>query len=324
MANPLKLFISYSHKDQEQLDELVKYLKTLVDVGKIEPWTDRLLEIGSCWDSVIKDNLSSADIIILLISVDFINSEYISTTELVATKNRHDNNAAKVIPILLSHCDFSDYWFSAIHGLPQDMVPLSEYKEKNEKSKAYTNVVKKIRELADELVKDKKLKPYEKLASDLMKVSINGDFCPADICILSHEQSKLGLTDEEVNEIKNRLLDQHREKSNNCQTYIDCYVEYVNKHGRELSQTYVEQLKRLQERLQITDQECNNLQSQIEKRVKEEEERKALEEEANRGPALIQISADRGALVRNLVRNPWNEFMRSTSASSLSDSIQWA
>ena len=80
MANPLKLFVSYSHKDQEQLDELVKYLKTLVDVGKIEPWTDRLLEIGSCWDSVIKDNLSSADIIILLISVDFINSDYIKGT----------------------------------------------------------------------------------------------------------------------------------------------------------------------------------------------------------------------------------------------------
>ena len=54
MVKPLKLFISYSHKDQEQLDELVKYLKNLVDNGKIEPWTDRLLEIGSSWDSVIK------------------------------------------------------------------------------------------------------------------------------------------------------------------------------------------------------------------------------------------------------------------------------
>ena len=345
MVKPLKLFISYSHKDQEQLDELLKYLKNLVDNGKIEPWTDRLLEIGSSWDSVIKDNLSSADIIILLISVEFINSDYITTTELVATKKRHDDNTAKVIPILLSHCEFSDYWFSAIQGLPEDMVPLSEFKEKNEKSKAYTNVVKKIRELADNLVKDKKLRPYEKLASDLIKDSINGDFSKADKYILNDEQIKLGLTDKEVNEIKNRLLAQHREKSQNCQTYIDCYVDYVKDHGRELSQPYVEQLNRLQERLQITDLERNNLQSQIEKRVKEEEElkvreeeakrkadaeaeverlaeeqrakeeaeRRVREEEARRGPTLIQISADRGALVR-----VWNEWQQKTERITVS------
>jgi formylglycine-generating enzyme required for sulfatase activity len=345
MVKPLKLFISYSHKDQEQLDELLKYLKNLVDNGKIEPWTDRLLEIGSSWDSVIKDNLSSADIIILLISVEFINSDYITTTELVATKKRHDDNTAKVIPILLSHCEFSDYWFSAIQGLPEDMVPLSEFKEKNEKSKAYTNVVKKIRELADNLVKDKKLRPYEKLASDLIKDSINGDFSKADKYILNDEQIKLGLTDKEVNEIKNRLLAQHREKSQNCQTYIDCYVDYVKDHGRELSQPYVEQLNRLQERLQITDLERNNLQSQIEKRVKEEEELKVREEEAKRkadaeaeaerlaeeqrakeeaetrvreeearrGPTLIQISADRGALVR-----VWNEWQQKTERITVS------
>ena len=130
MANPLKLFVSYSHKDQEQLDELVKYLKTLVDVGKIEPWTDRLLEIGSCWDSVIKDNLSSADIIILLVSQDFIYSDYIYTTELVAAKQRHEEKTAKVIPILLAHCPYQNYWFSKIQGLPEGMVPLSEAKVK--------------------------------------------------------------------------------------------------------------------------------------------------------------------------------------------------
>jgi formylglycine-generating enzyme required for sulfatase activity len=263
----------------------------------------------------------------------------------VATKKRHDDNTAKVIPILLSHCEFSDYWFSAIQGLPEDMVPLSEFKEKNEKSKAYTNVVKKIRELADNLVKDKKLRPYEKLASDLIKDSINGDFSKADKYILNDEQIKLGLTDKEVNEIKNRLLAQHREKSQNCQTYIDCYVDYVKDHGRELSQPYVEQLNRLQERLQITDLERNNLQSQIEKRVKEEEELKVREEEAKRkadaeaeaerlaeeqrakeeaesrvreeearrGPTLIQISADRGALVR-----VWNEWQQKTERITVS------
>jgi len=123
MAKPLKLFVSYSRKDKEQLDELVKYLRPLVDAGKVAPWTDRLIEIGTAWDPAIKESLQSADIILLLVSSDFLDTEYISSFELVDAKRRHEENAAVVIPILLSHCYHANYWFSEIQGLPEGFVP---------------------------------------------------------------------------------------------------------------------------------------------------------------------------------------------------------
>jgi formylglycine-generating enzyme required for sulfatase activity len=295
MVKPLKLFVSYSRKDKEQLDELVKYLRPLVDAGKVAPWTDRLIEIGTAWDPAIRESLQSADIILLLVSSDFLDTEYISSFELVDAKRRHEENAAVVIPILLSHCYHANYWFSEIQGLPEGFVPLSdaEAKGKNEKSRAYTHVVNKIAERADKLVKDRKLKPFEQLVSNLIKDSKDGEFSIADKHTLSDEQARLGLTDIEVNEIKNRLLNQDRDKRENCKRYIDTYVEYVEKNGLPLPENCIIQLKRRQEYLKITDQECNNLQPQIEAKVQEALARKAQQAEQAAAAAKAKAEAER-------------------------------
>jgi formylglycine-generating enzyme required for sulfatase activity len=334
MANPLKLFVSYSHKDQEQLDELVKYLKPLVAVRKVEPWTDRLIEIGTPWDAAIRQSLLSADIILLLVSSDFLYSEYISSTELIATKRRHEDKTAVVIPVLLSHCGYENYWFSEIQGLPEGMVPLSdaEAKGKNEKSKAYKNIASKIGERADQLIKDRKLKAYEQLAEHLISDSKDGEFSMADLDTLKDEQNKLELTREEVDNINSLILNKYRLKSQNNIKYINTYIEYVKGYGYPLSESCEKQLKRRQEYLKITDQECNNLKPQIEAKIqdglarkaqqaeqeavaakaaaerREQEERVRLariQSEVPGGFALIQISADRGAIVR--VGNEWQQ-----------------
>jgi len=295
MVKPLKLFVSYSRKDKEQLDELVKYLRPLVDAGKVAPWTDRLIEIGTAWDAAIRESLQSADIILLLVSSDFLDTEYISSFELVDAKRRHEENAAVVIPILLSHCYHANYWFSEIQGLPEGFVPLSdaEAKGKNEKSRAYTHVVNKIAERADKLVKDRKLKPFEQLVSNLIKDSKDGEFSIADKHTLSDEQARLGLTDIEVNEIKNRLLNQDRDKRENRKRYIDTYFEYVEKYGLPLPANCIIQLKRRQEYLKITDQECNNLQPQIEAKLQEALARKAQQAEQAAAAAKAKAEAER-------------------------------
>jgi formylglycine-generating enzyme required for sulfatase activity len=295
MVKPLKLFVSYSRKDKEQLDELVKYLRPLVDAGKVAPWTDRLIEIGTAWDAAIRESLQSADIILLLVSSDFLDTEYISSFELVDAKRRHEENAAVVIPILLSHCYHANYWFSEIQGLPEGFVPLSdaEAKGKNEKSRAYTHVVNKIAERADKLVKDRKLKPFEQLVSNLIKDSKDGEFSIADKHTLSDEQARLGLTDIEVDEIKNRLLNQDRDKRENRKRYIDTYFEYVEKYGLPLPANCIIQLKRRQEYLKITDQECNNLQPQIEAKLQEALARKAQQAEQAAAAAKAKAEAER-------------------------------
>ena len=295
MVKPLKLFVSYSRKDKEQLDELVKYLRPLVEAGKVAPWTDRLIEIGTAWDPAIRESLQSADIILLLVSSDFLDTEYISSFELVDAKRRHEENAAVVIPILLSHCYHANYWFSEIQGLPEGFVPLSdaEAKGKNEKSRAYTHVVNKIAERADKLVKDRKLKPFELLVSNLIKDSKDGEFSIADKHTLSDEQARLGLTDIEVDEIKNRLLNHDRDKRENRKRYIDTYVEYLEKYGLPLPANCIIQLKRRQEYLKITDQECNNFQPQIEAKVQEALARKAQQAEQAAAAAKANAEAER-------------------------------
>jgi formylglycine-generating enzyme required for sulfatase activity len=156
----------------------------------------------------------------------------------------------------------------------------------------------------------------------------------ADLDTLRDEQNKLELTREEVDNINSLILNKYRLKSQNNIKYINTYIEYVKGYGYPLPESCEKQLKRRQEYLKITDQECNNLQPQIEANVQEvlarkaqqaeqaaaaakakaETERREQEErvrlasiqsEVPPGPALIQISADRGALMR--VGNEWQQ-----------------
>ena len=73
----LRLFISYSHEDEKLKSDLDKHLIMLKRSGKVEVWNDRQLIAGQEWDSNIKKEMQEADIILLLISADFNNSEYI-------------------------------------------------------------------------------------------------------------------------------------------------------------------------------------------------------------------------------------------------------
>ena len=233
----------------------------------------------------------------LLVSSDFLNSEYISSTELVATKQRHEDKTAVVIPVLLSYCGYTNYWFSEMQGLPEGMVPLSdaEAKGKNEKSKAYTNVASKIQDLADELVKNRKSKRFEQLAKELIQDSQDCEFSKADLDTLSDEQNELELTDQQVYEIKNHILNQCRQKNQIYTRYIDTYIDYIKDQGFSLPEHCVNQLKRRQEYLKITDEECNNLQPQIEARVQEFLAKKAQEAEEAAAAAKAKLEVERQA-----------------------------
>ena len=73
----LKLFLSYAHEDEDMKIQLDKHLIALKRSGKVEVWQDRQILAGQEWDASIKKELETADIILLLISVDFNNSQYI-------------------------------------------------------------------------------------------------------------------------------------------------------------------------------------------------------------------------------------------------------
>ena len=79
---PVKLFISYAHEDEEYKDQLVKHLSSLLRKGWLEEWNDRKIAPGEEWDASIKNALADAEMILFLISADFMASDYIYDEEI--------------------------------------------------------------------------------------------------------------------------------------------------------------------------------------------------------------------------------------------------
>ncbi len=154
---PLKVFFSYSHKDTEIMNKLAVHLAPLKRLDKIEVWSDQAIQAGDEWDAAIKNNLRDSDIILLLISADFVASSYIWKEEIpLALKLQSDpaERVSRVVPIYLRPFDFSGLSFSK-----QEIIPKQEDTEKllaisqwDNMDEAFTQVAKDIREVIDSLL----------------------------------------------------------------------------------------------------------------------------------------------------------------------------
>jgi hypothetical protein len=148
----LKLFISYSHSDEELKNELIKHLEPLRHRNMIEEWHDRKITAGKEWGKEISKELSSADIILLLISIDFINSEYCYGTEMERAIERHQKSEARVIPIILRSCLWQYAPFAKLQALPKDAKAVQSWSDRDE---ALTDIVDGIGKVAEELLQAK-------------------------------------------------------------------------------------------------------------------------------------------------------------------------
>lgn len=144
----IKIFFSYAHKDEPLRDELSKHLSPLKRAGQIEEWHDRLIVPGTDWATVIDERLNSAHIILLLISADFIASEYCWGVEVERALERHSAREARVIPVILRAVDWAAAPFSNLQALPTDVCPVTSWPNRDE---AFADVVKGIRVAIEEL-----------------------------------------------------------------------------------------------------------------------------------------------------------------------------
>lgn len=148
MTHPIKLFISYSHKDEALRDELETHLKLLQRQNVIASWHDRKIGLGANWQDAIDDNLATADIILLLISADFLASDYCWGVEVERAMEMHKNGSAIVVPVALRPCDTNNAGFMTLQGLPKDFKPVTTWDNKDE---AFTDIAKGIRRLVEGL-----------------------------------------------------------------------------------------------------------------------------------------------------------------------------
>src|SRR5947209_5437397 len=101
----IEVFYSYAHKDEYWRKRLGTHLSTLQRQGLIAEWYDRDISAGRAWATEIDAHLNQADIILLLISPDFIASDYCYSIEAKRAMERHHEGTARVIPIILHPSD---------------------------------------------------------------------------------------------------------------------------------------------------------------------------------------------------------------------------
>jgi hypothetical protein len=142
------LFFSYSHKDSEFRDELEIHLTALKRQGVIDIWHDRRIVAGKAFDDEIGQNLNDADIILLLVSPNFIASDYCYEIEMKRAMERHHKADARVIPVILEPCDWQRLPFGKLVATPTDGKPISKFPNKND---GFLEVTLAIRKAAEEL-----------------------------------------------------------------------------------------------------------------------------------------------------------------------------
>jgi hypothetical protein len=145
---PLSVFLSYAHTDEDWKDELVVHLANLKRQGKIRAWQDRDIEAGTEWDAAIKQQLETAEIILLLITPRFLASDYCFDLEMQRAVERHNQGTARVIPIMVKPCDWQGTPFSKLQVLPKDAKPITKWDDRDE---AFVDVVKGIRKAVESL-----------------------------------------------------------------------------------------------------------------------------------------------------------------------------
>lgn len=137
-----QVFFSYCHKDEELRDRLEAHLSMLKRDGVIETWHDRRITAGDEWKGKIDSALEKADVVLLLVSADFLNSYYCFDVELARAMERHEAGEARVIPIILKFCDWHSAPFGKLQAAPKDGKPVVSWTDLDE---AFLNVVQMLR-----------------------------------------------------------------------------------------------------------------------------------------------------------------------------------
>ncbi|NEZ68037.1 TIR domain-containing protein [Leptolyngbyaceae cyanobacterium CCMR0082] len=146
----LNLFYSYSHKDETFKDELETHLKLLQRQGLIAQWSDRQIEAGKELAKEIDENLENADLILLLVSADFIASDYCYTIEMARALERHESEEARVVPVIIRDVNWHSAPFGKLKAVPKDGKAVKTW---GDKDTAWKNVEEEIRGIVREIIK---------------------------------------------------------------------------------------------------------------------------------------------------------------------------
>jgi tetratricopeptide (TPR) repeat protein len=159
----IEIFCSYSHKDQRFRDQLETHLSGLKREGYVSIWHDRKIGAGEEWADQIDAHLNTAQIILPLISADFVASDYCYDIEMKQALARHEAGEARVIPIILRSVDWKNAPFGKLKALPKDGKAITSWSNRDA---AYLDVAQAIRKEVKELSNNSEVLPQAKSSID--------------------------------------------------------------------------------------------------------------------------------------------------------------
>ena len=145
---PLSVFISYAHEDEPLRQRLEAHLSMLRRQRLIADWYDRQILAGDEWATDIDQHLETASIILLLISSDFLASNYCYDIEMKRALERDRQGEARVIPIILRPCDWRTSPFARLQCLPNDGKAVTTWQNSDE---AFLTIAEGLRRIIGQL-----------------------------------------------------------------------------------------------------------------------------------------------------------------------------
>jgi TIR domain len=142
------VFFSYSHADEALRDQLEKQLAILRRQGVIETWHDRRIDAGEEWAAAIDKHVESDDIILLLVSPDFLASDYCYDREMLRAMARHEAGEASVIPVILRACPWQGAPFGKLQAVPKNGTPVTLMPDRDA---ALLEVAEAVRKAAEKI-----------------------------------------------------------------------------------------------------------------------------------------------------------------------------
>lgn len=140
----MKAFISYSHNDNNYLDQLHKHLAQLRRDNVLTDWTDNDILPGSAIDDQVIASLRSSDLFLAILTPDYINSGYCYEKEFKLAQELQKSGDLTIVPVIAEPCDWLSTPFQQFKALPKDGKPITDW---NNKNTAFLDVVQALRKL---------------------------------------------------------------------------------------------------------------------------------------------------------------------------------
>jgi hypothetical protein len=145
----ITIFASYAPQDTPLQRELKEHLRPLQGEGLVELWPDRDMSAGTGWEQQSSELLHAAQIILLLVSIDYLNSDYCSGVEMKQALERHERGEVRLIPILLRPCFWKSSPLSKLQVLPSNGQPVTAWANLEA---AWLDVVQMLSQVVDHLL----------------------------------------------------------------------------------------------------------------------------------------------------------------------------